>query len=642
MNHMVRWCLGLLIALGTTVVVSQTAYAGSDIVPLGWGNNAESQIAKSKSAVVLTPEAAPTAPEVAGHTVTSLDLHSLHACAVTEEREVTCWGSNSFGQLGRDPADDSTSPGRPLGIGVSVGIPIAEVAVGDWHTCAVSVSGEVFCWGRNQYGQTGGSDKGSQPWRPTKVEGFPEGTRVSQVTLGEGFSCALTDDGAVFCWGRNANGQLGVAGGANAAGPKRIDGLPDGVTFTNLSAGSRHVCGTGSDGVAYCWGMNRFGQAGVSPTEEPVVETPQAVPFPADAGSVASVSSGRWHTCATTENGTAYCWGHNRFGQLGNSTQENSSAPVTVTGAVTGVPLSGVTAGGSHSCAWGVDSSIFCWGDNSSGQIGDGTQVAHLAAVKTASADTDKLTRPALGVVAGRDSSVALYGYSAKPGTPRNVALAGTSLSWVPPLYGGQGSAALTQYRISVTPPTADKAVTFATVPASVTSMDLAGACPQFGVCVSSVGLDQGQTYRWTVAAIGADTTGSSGSRIVAAPWSGPSLPPVEKPGSPPSSPFITGLDGTTLNWTFPEFTGAGQANLAMYSIRISVAGTGTPKEFMSIPASTTSVDLTAPCPMGGACRRPLELLSGVGYEMRVYAVGANSASSTWPRGVESSYFVWP
>lgn len=610
---------------------------------LGWGNNNQQQLLNSRNADVqiLLPQTVAAGSDVALQSVISADYDAVHGCVATEEGEVACWGDNTFGQLGREPLDPSLGVGRVTGLGVSSGIPISAVGVGGQHTCALTESGEIYCWGRNQYGQAG-ADGDASDWRPHKVEGFPVGTVLTAVSLGDHFTCALSQDAAVYCWGHGANGQLARESASSTSLPQPIGGLPEGVGFTSISAGSRHACASATDGNVYCWGMNSDGQTGVTP-DQARVTTPTAVVMPPDAGPMRSVSAGRWHTCALSEAGRVFCWGNNASGQLGDGTQVASEKPVAVTGQSEGVPQLGVTAGGSHSCSWGNDSSVYCWGSNDRGQLGDGTVESKLSAVRTASGDTEKAQRPALSVSAGRDGNVALYGYATKPGQPQNASLEGSTLSWSPPLYPGAGGEPLSQYRVTLIPPGDAKPVVYATVPGNVTAMDLAGSCPQFGICSSSVGLDQGQTYRWTVTSVGGDGAASAASRSVSGVWGSVSVPPVEKPGSPPSSPFIIGLDGTTLSWTYPDFVGEGPTNLAAFSVRIAVAGDGSPREYMSIPASTTSIDLAGPCPIGGVCKRPIApLVSGVGYEMRVYAVGANGVASTWPRGVQSSYFVWP
>lgn len=590
---------------------------------------------------ILSPQTVGAASEVALQSVIGADLDSVHGCVVTEEGEVACWGDNTFGQLGREPLDPSLGVGRVTGLGVSSGIPVSSIGVGAQHTCAITDAGAVYCWGRNQYGQTGAQDDVAN-WQPHKVEGFPDGTVLTSVSLGDNFSCALSEEGAAYCWGQGANGQLARDDASSTRSPQLIRGLPAGVNFTGVSAGARHACGTATDGNVYCWGMNSYGQTGVT-SDQAKVTSPAPVVMPVGAGPMRSVSSGRWHTCALSEAGSVFCWGSNGSGQLGDGTLASSSQPVAVTGQSDGIPQIGVAAGGSHSCSWGIDSRIYCWGNNDRGQLGDGTITSQPIAVRTASGDTDKAQRPPLSVAAGRDGNVALYGYATKPGQPLNTTLDGTTLSWSPPLYSGGGGGTLSQYRVTLIPPGDVKPVVYATIPATITAIDLAAPCPQFGICGSSAGLDQGQTYRWTVTSVGGDGASSSASRSVTGVWEAPSLPAVEKPGNVPTSPFIVGLDGTTLTWTYPEFTGEGSASLAAFSVRITVAGEGSPREYMSIPASTTSIDLAGPCPIGGVCKRPIgPLVSGVGYDMRVYAVGANGAASTWPRGVQSSYFVWP
>jgi hypothetical protein len=185
------------------------------------------------------------------------------------------------------------------------------------------------------------------------------------VTAGERHSCGVTTSGNGYCWGPNGEGQLG-AGFASDHEPTPVPVVGD-HTFQSISAGWGHTCGLTTDGNAYCWGQNDFGQRGIGNTggDEP---TPQLV---TGDYTFESVSAGWGLTCGLTTDGSAYCWGQNGRGQLGiGSTGGNEPAPQLVVGGHTFQTVSG---GRDHTCAITTDGDAYCWGWNSRGQLGNGS-----------------------------------------------------------------------------------------------------------------------------------------------------------------------------------------------------------------------------------------------------------------------------
>jgi alpha-tubulin suppressor-like RCC1 family protein len=197
------------------------------------------------------------------------------------------------------------------------------------------------------------------------------------VFTGGAHTCALTSVGEAYCWGRGESGQLGVSpppstcltdGGVFSCSmvPVPVGG---GLTFEKLAGGAAHTCGLTSDGTAYCWGNNASGQLGDNST------TSRNAPVPVATGlKFVSIDAGAAHTCAVTSAGEAYCWGRNNRGQLGNGTTTPFSAvPVAVTGSLT---FQLIAAGGfsiGHTCGLTDLGAAYCWGDNDRGQLGIGT-----------------------------------------------------------------------------------------------------------------------------------------------------------------------------------------------------------------------------------------------------------------------------
>ena len=262
-----------------------------------------------------------------GASATTVAGGNEHTCAVTTGGAVWCWGANWGGQLG-----NGTSMPRLTPVEVSPRLPpldVTAVAAGDGHTCAVTREGAVWCWGDNRAGQLG---DGTTTWRPTPVavSGLGDSVVVA-LTAGWAHTCAVTSAGAVLCWGSNADGQLGDGTTTNRLTPVVVSGLGSGATV--VSAAARHTCAVTSAGAAWCWGWNGSGQLGDGTTTAAL--TPVAVSY---LGSgVAGVTTGHLHSCAVTGAGAVWCWGSGGAGQLGDGTRTDALTPVSVSGLGSGV-----------------------------------------------------------------------------------------------------------------------------------------------------------------------------------------------------------------------------------------------------------------------------------------------------------------
>jgi hypothetical protein len=250
------------------------------------------------------------------------------------------------------------------------------VAAGGDHTCASALSGQsLFCWGANGAGQIG------NPAIPLTGDSAPAlvGGGLGLVDwfgAGTAHTCALDAGGDAFCWGANDQGQLGTgAAGAGSATPVAVAG---GHTWRGLAVGGSHACGIrGSDSTAYCWGDNSQGQLGddASPTDQPA---PAAV---YGGRRYWSITAGQEHSCAiAVADSTAYCWGRGDLGQLGQGAFTSSDTAVVVSGGDKWVALS---AGDGFTCGvqypGPVGSNIFCWGRNDLGQLGSNTAPTNRA-----------------------------------------------------------------------------------------------------------------------------------------------------------------------------------------------------------------------------------------------------------------------
>lgn len=303
-----------------------------------------------------------------------------HTCALTANGAAFCWGRNEAGQLGRPSATVCTTIGllcsmTPLA--VQGGINFAQLTGGGAHTCGLTSDGTAYCWGENSHGQLGDKSSASGS-APTPVS---TALKFVRINAGEAHTCALTSDGAAHCWGRNNGGQLGDGTITSRSEPTPVASA---LQFQFIDAGGYggpidnpfpgFTCGLTIAGDAYCWGENAYGTLGRGTSGFPE-RSPAAV-----SGGLKFVSLTvglNDHACALTAGGQAHCWGANFRGSVGDGTADERPAPVPVSGGLNFVQLA---AGGfnGHTCGRSGGGNAYCWGDNETGQVGDGTRVDRL------------------------------------------------------------------------------------------------------------------------------------------------------------------------------------------------------------------------------------------------------------------------
>ncbi len=234
---------------------------------------------------------------------------------------------------------------------------MTSLSAGYSHACGVTTSGVVQCWGGNANGQLG-----DNTIAPRSVPApIASSLTFTAVAAGDAHTCALASGGDVYCWGSDGKGQLGDGNQvSNITTPIKVVG---GLSFASISAGGYHTCGVTVGGDAYCWGSNATGQLGDSSLTDRL--TPSRV---AGGLKFTSISAGESHTCGVASDGKAYCWGDDKYGQLGFGTPTAQKA--TPTAVAAGLPFLALSAGGFHTCGIASDSSAWCWGDNSTGELG--------------------------------------------------------------------------------------------------------------------------------------------------------------------------------------------------------------------------------------------------------------------------------
>jgi alpha-tubulin suppressor-like RCC1 family protein len=286
-----------------------------------------------------------------------------HHCAVMKNGDVYCWGRNEKGELGDGTLASKSVPTKVKGLpGPAVQVDGGASATANAYlarTCAVLVTGELWCWGDGN-------------GIPSKVNGL---SNIKQVSVGDSHTCAVDAVNLLYCWGGNKNGQVGDGSTSFVALPKQIA-----TAIVLVSAGGQHTCAVTTSGTLQCWGLNASGQLGINSNMDR--SSPTLV---MNFANVTNVRTGASHTCALS-NGTFYCWGANQIGQLGvgNLTEKLVPADISLPGVIEfdlGFNFSGAM----------TSTKVFTWGFNGNGQLGTGNTTTSYDPVEIALLDAKKL-----------------------------------------------------------------------------------------------------------------------------------------------------------------------------------------------------------------------------------------------------------
>ena len=342
-----------------------------------------------------------------------------HSCARKSDGTLWCWGGNYCGQLGINQFS-GVYAAKPLPMqagAFTIDSDVAEVALGGKqfvtdplgprheHSCALKKDGSLWCWGNNDYGQLGNATTTSAsipvPTPPIL------GNDVAEVSLGWYHTCARKTDNTAWCWGANSMGQLGngttsnvpfpVQVGLNTLGsnvaqiraggettcarktdgtvwcwgrgtidianPQQVAGL--GNTVVDIAVGSSHACARKNDGTLWCWGFNSLGQLGIGNTDS--INTVVQTGATTLGNNVAQVALGTDFGCAIKTDGTLWCWGQQLHGEIGNGSDETTGScqttPVQIGANTLGNKVAGVALGDGHACALKDDGTVWCWGE---------------------------------------------------------------------------------------------------------------------------------------------------------------------------------------------------------------------------------------------------------------------------------------
>ena len=296
---------------------------------------------------------------------TSIEVNNTHSCGIRSDEQAYCWGWGQFGALG---AGDFSDAAVPIGVQNAASINSwTQVSVGQTHSCGLSDSGQIFCWGTGGDGQLGSASARSQV--PVPIDNPETVETWTTLSGGNNHTCAIADDNQIYCTGANFSGQLGL-GNTNDVSIFTQIANPEGVSgWSDVSAGSTHSCAITNGGQAYCWGFGFFGQLGANSTSSSNV--PLAVIRPTGVSEWTEISAGSSHSCAIANDGQAYCWGTTGRGRLGVSdlSQSKLTVPTAVVNPTNVNIWENISAGSAHSCGIG-NGQVFCWGSGVSGQLG--------------------------------------------------------------------------------------------------------------------------------------------------------------------------------------------------------------------------------------------------------------------------------
>ncbi len=317
-------------------------------------------------------------------------------CALLTGGSVQCWGFNTYGAVGDGTTMQRLLPTPVLAIGTNA----VAIKAGGVHTCALLQGGSLQCWGRNNYGGIGDGSN-TDRLSPVSVAGLSVG--VASVSLGNWFSCVMTTGGGVRCWGDNRFGQIG--GGmpgwaATAQAPVSL-----GTSASAVNVGGFFACATTTIGALRCWGSNGTNSVMGDGTVGGIRIAPSADVTGFSTGTT-EVSMGFTHGCAVATSGGLKCWGENSMGQLGDGTKVTRSTPVDVVGLTSGVAASSSVNRGV--CARTTLGAAKCWGDNSYGQVGDGVPSTGFGDTRTSPVAVSGLTANVSDISAGSDSACAV------------------------------------------------------------------------------------------------------------------------------------------------------------------------------------------------------------------------------------------
>jgi len=338
-----------------------------------WGRNLFGNLGDNTS----TTRSVPVTTFAGGTNWKQVNGGGYHNAAIKTDGTLWTWGLNSYGRLGNNTTTDRSTPLTTFAGGTNW----KQVSGGWFHTAAIKTDGTLWTWGFNYYGELGVNDAGATANRSTPVTTFAGGTNWKQVSGGGYYTAAIKTDGTLWTWGNNSNGQLGDNTSTTRSTP--VTTFAGGTNWKQVACGFNHTAAIKTDGTLWTWGNNVFGQLGVDDTNI------RLTPVTTFAGGTnwKQVSCGSDHTAAIKTDGTLWSWGYNYNGQLGINNTIDRSTPVTTFAG--GTNWKQVACGRYHRSAIKTDGTLWTWGHNSYGQLGDNTSTNRSTPVTTFAGGTN-------------------------------------------------------------------------------------------------------------------------------------------------------------------------------------------------------------------------------------------------------------
>jgi alpha-tubulin suppressor-like RCC1 family protein len=324
-----------------------------------WGDEVFGELGNDTLAAAVPNVAHPVTVDLAG--IVQLTAGGLHTCALLNDTTVACWGDDGEGQLGNGVRSLATlTPSAVAALTnvtsvVAMGPSVMGSDLSYEYTCALLAGGTAQCWGNDSASELGDGMVQTFVATPVPVSGL---TGAVALTLGGMHACAVLSDRTVSCWG-----NYDLIHGSTTPAP--VTGLAGVVA---IAAGELHTCALLNDGTVSCWGDDLYGQLGNGATSSEPATAPESI---AQLESVTAIAAGADHTCALLADGTVRCWGFNSDGQVGSDLAISILTTPTIVSGLAGVVA--ITAGGEFTCALITGGTVKCWGQNASGQLGNGS-----------------------------------------------------------------------------------------------------------------------------------------------------------------------------------------------------------------------------------------------------------------------------
>jgi alpha-tubulin suppressor-like RCC1 family protein len=332
----------------------------------GWGINDVGQLGDN----TIIYKSSPVQTVAFGTNWKQVSVGSSHTAAIKTDGSLWCFGRNNFGKLGDNATTNRSSPVQTTTYGTNW----KQTSCGQSHTAAIKTDGTLWSWGQNYlYGQVGDNTTIN---RSSPVQDITLGKNWSQVSCCSNYSLAIKTDGTLWGWGQNSNGQLGDNTTGSKSSPSQTITL--GTNWKQVYAGAYHCAAVKTDGTLWCWGNNlQYGALG----DNTIILRSSPVQTVAFGTNWKQVACGYNNTAAVKQDGTLWCWGYNVYGQLGDGTITHRSSPVQTV--AYGKNWKQVSCGDRTTVAIKTDGTLWCWGYNYQGQLGNNTVGSTLSPVQT-------------------------------------------------------------------------------------------------------------------------------------------------------------------------------------------------------------------------------------------------------------------